>query len=80
MACSILHSACAPSFGFYKTNTNDTPRAVYQYNPPRMNKLCAVKENIFHPWLPSYRHMERDNSTNKLPDELSRANTMLSKS
>ena len=36
---------------------------------PRLYKLPAVKECLYHPSLPTFRRMDIDTAAHKLPDE-----------
>lgn len=42
---------------------------------PRLYKLPAVKECLYHPQLPTFRRMDIDTAAHKLPDEHCRTTT-----
>lgn len=51
------------------------PSYSYRYPTLRTVKLAAVKEGLFHPRLPTFRHMDRDTAMHRLPDEHCRTTT-----
>ena len=50
---------------------------AYSYHYPHMKRvqLAAVKEDIFHPSLPTFRRMDMDNNRRMLADEHCRSTT-----
>ncbi|XP_059143005.1 testis, prostate and placenta-expressed protein-like [Physella acuta] len=46
-----------------------TPDNAYHHPTKRRVRLASVKTTLFHPNLPTLRHIERDNKMCKLPDE-----------
>ena len=44
---------------------------------PKLYKLPAVKESLYHPKLPTFRKMDIDTAAHKLPDEHCRTTSML---
>ena len=43
---------------------------------PKLFKLPAVKESLYHPKLPTFRRMDIDTAAHKLPDEHCRTTSM----
>ena len=48
-------------------------------NAPNKAKLCSVKHRLYHPDLPTIRHMDRDDNCMMLPYQHSRTTTSLNK-
>ena len=46
------------------------------YYMPKLYKLPAVKESLYHPKLPTFRRMDIDTAAHKLPDEHCRTTSM----
>ena len=47
---------------------------------PKLYKLPAVKESLYHPKLPTFRRMDIDTAAHKLPDEHCRTTSMFEES
>lgn len=58
-----------------RVNALQLPSYAYHYPHFKRVQLAAVKEQLFHPNLPTLRRMEMDTHMQKLPDEHSRTST-----
>lgn len=53
----------------------EVPSYAYQYPSMRKVQLAAVKEGLFHPNLPTFRRMDMDTASHRLPSEHCRTAT-----
>lgn len=51
------------------------PEYAHHYPTFRRVHLAAVKDGLYHPKLPTFRRMDMDTASHKLPDEHSRTTT-----